>query len=212
MRLIHYLCAFGVALWIIYRMKKKKEGIVKFNFKIPNFRILPLIILIPIAFLYIVPFILIATQDIMKLSGYQPPVYSFNFYRFILSIFAAPVLEELIFRGIMLEGLLKNHKPIKAIFINTLLFTIIHLDSLLFIQKIFTGMFYGWIYYKTKSILIPVIAHISLNLAGNFTSYLFYWVNEHTVNYYIGSSLIILIAGTYLLNKIFNSKRKELLA
>lgn len=43
-------------------------------------------------------------------------------------VIAAPVLEELIFRGMMLEGLLKKYSPVTSIIISSILFGVAHLN------------------------------------------------------------------------------------
>lgn len=73
----------------------------------------------------------------------------FNFFTIVI---AAPILEEIVFRGIILEGFLKNYSPWKAIFWSSLLFGAVHLNPWQAVTAISLGMLMGWLYYKTGSI------------------------------------------------------------
>ena len=50
--LINYLFAMGIPFWIVYTIKKRKTGSVKFNFRIENKRIIPFVIISTIALLF----------------------------------------------------------------------------------------------------------------------------------------------------------------
>jgi len=85
---------------------------------------------------------------------------------FITIVIAAPILEELIFRGIILDGLLKKYSPIKAILITSVLFGLVHLNPWQFLAALSLGIFAGWIYHETKSISFAIIIHAANNLGG----------------------------------------------
>lgn len=75
-----------------------------------------------------------------------------------------PVCEEIIFRGIILKGFLKSYSPKKAIVYSALIFGVIHLMPLQVISAFFAGLVLGYIYYKTKSLWLPIIIHVLNNL------------------------------------------------
>lgn len=89
-----------------------------------------------------------------------------NIYSFLSVVIAAPLFEEFLFRGILLDGLLKNYSPRKAIIISALLFGIVHLNPWQFIGAFFCGILMGWIYYRTKNIWYTVFYHFANNLLG----------------------------------------------
>ncbi|SFO99269.1 hypothetical protein SAMN05428949_7094 [Chitinophaga sp. YR627] len=78
-------------------------------------------------------------------------------------IIVAPVLEEILCRGIILKGLLKNYSPDNAIGISALFFGAIHLNPWQAIPALIIGIFTGWVFYKTKSVLPGIIIHITVN-------------------------------------------------
>jgi uncharacterized protein len=75
-----------------------------------------------------------------------------------------PVLEEVIFRGVILKGLLGRYSPLKAIVVSSLLFGLVHLNPWQFAGAFGTGIICGWIYWKTNNLILPIIMHISSNL------------------------------------------------
>lgn len=85
-------------------------------------------------------------------------------FAFITVVILAPVLEEVIFRGIILKGFLKNYNPTKAIIVSALLFGLFHLNPWQAIGASFVGVILGWVYYKTKSIVPCIIIHFVNNL------------------------------------------------
>lgn len=91
---------------------------------------------------------------------------------FISVGFVAPIIEEIIFRGIILEGLLKNYSEKKAIIISALLFGIVHMNIWQFIVASLFGLILGYWYSKTKSIFICIFAHIINNVIPIISVYL----------------------------------------
>jgi uncharacterized protein len=83
---------------------------------------------------------------------------------FISMVIAAPVLEELLFRGIILEGFLKRYSPVKSVLISALLFGVFHLNPWQLITGFFAGIFIGWIYYRTRNLALAIFIHAFNNL------------------------------------------------
>lgn len=92
---------------------------------------------------------------------HQWPVLSF-----VVVCISAPILEELFFRGLLLSGLLKNYSPRKAIIQSSLLFGIIHLYPMQAISAMVMGLFLGWLYYRTRSLIACIVAHSMNNTAA----------------------------------------------
>ena len=77
-----------------------------------------------------------------------------------------PICEEIIFRGVILEGLLKKYDTTKAILFSSLIFSVIHLQPLQVISTFFIGLILGWIYVKTQSLWVCIGIHIINNLVA----------------------------------------------
>jgi membrane protease YdiL (CAAX protease family) len=89
-----------------------------------------------------------------------------NVFSIITMVIVAPIMEEILCRGIILRGLLKNYSPYKAILISAIFFGAIHLNPWQGIPAFFSGLFLGWVYYKTQSIIPTMIIHATINITG----------------------------------------------
>lgn len=69
----------------------------------------------------------------------------------------APMLEEILFRGLVLPGLLARHPPRQAIVGSALLFGAAHMNLYQFVVGLLLGLVLGWLYERSRS-LIPCIA------------------------------------------------------
>jgi len=87
-----------------------------------------------------------------------------NPYLLVLEItLIGPIIEEILFRGIILNGLLKKYSPAKAILFSSLLFSLIHGNLPQMFNALFFGILLGLIYIKTKSLYAVIFTHIIAN-------------------------------------------------
>jgi membrane protease YdiL (CAAX protease family) len=93
----------------------------------------------------------------------------------------APIVEELIFRGLILHGLRRNYNAIVAVIISALLFAFIHLNPWQFPATFVLGLLLGWIMVRTRNILLAIIGHSINNLLVLLT--ITYWeqINTHAI-------------------------------
>lgn len=107
-------------------------------------------------------------------------------------IIIGPIIEELIFRKILLGKLLEkfSNRPIKAIVYSALIFGIVHLNIIQGVAAFGGGIILGLIYYYTKSIKATIFAHILNNFLIIIPNPIGIWMN-----------LIYLIVGFYLIKK-----------
>ncbi|MBC7555950.1 MAG: CPBP family intramembrane metalloprotease [Chryseobacterium sp.] len=72
----------------------------------------------------------------------------------------APLLEEILFRGIILKAMLnKGINPKKAIFFSALIFGAVHGYPWQFLGAFLLGLVLGLVYWKTKSLLMSILLH-----------------------------------------------------
>jgi len=82
---------------------------------------------------------------------------------FTAVVILAPLGEEIIFRGFLQQILEQHWKDItQAILFTALIFSLIHMNPYWFVQIYFLGVILGFLAWKTKSIIAPLILH-SLN-------------------------------------------------
>ncbi|MPQ45701.1 CPBP family intramembrane metalloprotease [Marinifilum sp. N1E240] len=82
-----------------------------------------------------------------------------NLWGLITIAVAAPILEEILMRGIVLDGMLKNYNPWKAIIWSAVLFGIMHFNPWQFVSAFFIGIVMGYLYWKTKSLALTIFIH-----------------------------------------------------
>jgi len=130
---------------------------------------------------------------------------------FIMVCILAPIFEEILFRGIILKGMLNNKlNPATAIIVSGIIFGTAHLNPWQFVGAGLLGSIFGFVYYRTKSLLLPIILH-ALN---NTLSYFFLINYESTTEnvfdisnfYLIGSFSITALVLCYILYKITNKQ------
>ncbi len=88
------------------------------------------------------------------------------FLYFYAAVIAAPIFEEILYRGFVQSELIRGLGPAGGIFLSALIFSIAH--GMLF-QSVFTffvGLVLGWFYYKTKNLFASMIIHIVFNLSS----------------------------------------------
>jgi len=85
---------------------------------------------------------------------------------FLTIVVLAPLLEELLFRGIILDGYLKNYSPVNSILISAFLFALIHGNLAQGIGAFVMGIVMGLLYWRTKSLLLCIALHFTNNLTA----------------------------------------------
>ncbi len=101
-----------------------------------------------------------------------------------------PIMEEICFRGLVLDGLLKTRcRPWLAILISALLFALLHGLGANFVTALLFGILVGWLYWRTGSIIPGIIIHITNNSLTAID------ISNQAKTFY----LIILVVGLVLL-------------
>lgn len=129
MEMIGYLLAAGgtllVVIWIKTRAYGERPALVHKRANPVNHMVV--LVLTILSLLVIDPLTnLIPMPEGVKELFEQ--MFSKSVPAFFTAVILAPVLEELIFRGIVLEGFLKNYSPVKAILLTNVLFGLAHLN------------------------------------------------------------------------------------
>ena len=96
----------------------------------------------------------------------------FLFTLFIVAVLPA-VGEELIFRGIVQQKLEENFKnPIIAIWLSAIIFSAIHFQFEGFLARMVLGAVLGYLFYWTRNLWVPIIAHFVTNALQVLAQYL----------------------------------------
>lgn len=83
------------------------------------------------------------------------------------AVAAAPIGEEMVFRGLFLQGLLRRGvNLVPAILASALVFAISHLNPLAFPSLLELGVLFGFLYARTRSVWPSMAAHFGSNLTA----------------------------------------------
>lgn len=96
-------------------------------------------------------------------SAVIPEVFSSKLYYFITAVFLAPIVEEIVFRGIILNRLKVRWGTGTAIIVSSVLFGILHFRMAI-VGAIVFGVCMSLVYLKTRKILITMTIHFINNL------------------------------------------------
>lgn len=140
-------------------------------------------------FYWVITFFLIAVS--LELILYQigileidPWQHSFNasMIRIAGAIVLAPIAEEIMFRGVLLNLLLKKIKNTHiAIFLQAMLFVLLHSFAyentvsakIGIVQAFFDASLFGYARHYTKSLFTPILMHASGNFVAVFERFIF---------------------------------------
>ena len=87
-----------------------------------------------------------------------------NVFGIISIAIMAPLVEELLFRGAIQGYMLrKEMKPLHAILIASAIFGIVHMNPIQIPFAFAIGMIFGWLYYRTGSVVPGIIGHFINN-------------------------------------------------
>ena len=84
----------------------------------------------------------------------------------LLLLVAAPIVEEMLFRGFLYRGLVGPLGTVSTIVLTSVVFGLLHKygfgwDRVVAITAF--GLLLGWLRYRTGTIVVPIIAHATLN-------------------------------------------------
>lgn len=83
---------------------------------------------------------------------------------FVLLVLVAPLSEELIFRAMFLRGFEARYRQTTALALSAALFAAAHYYPIKLLHTFLTGLFFGWLYLRFRSIWPGVFAHAINNL------------------------------------------------
>ena len=119
----------------------------------------------------------------------------------LITSFLVAIYEEVIFRGIGLGSFLSSGiSPLKAILLSSIIFSLFHVGNItdirfniiyLLLNTFIMGFILGYIYYKTKNILLVIVIHF----LWDFTVF----INQKLPTVEIGTVTTIILFTTTIL-------------
>lgn len=102
-----------------------------------------------------------------------------NLLSFSCTVLLAPVVEEFVFRGMTIHFLKKAGLGFYLVnLIQAIIFGAFHFNLVQGVYAAFIGLLLGYLYYKYNSMLIPIVVHILVNLAGTLLNRFYEYIPE----------------------------------
>lgn len=145
-----------------------------------------------------------------------------SFAGYVVIGLLTPIVEEIVFRGIILKSLLRmkklQGKHWTAIIISALIFALAHGNPAQMPHALLMGLLLGWLFYRSNSIVPGVVLHFVNNTMA-FVVYQFYPNPDAKLAEIFGSetkvyiicvlSVLLLISTLIILNKKFAKPKLE---
>ena len=116
-----------------------------------------------------------------------------------------PIGEEVVFRGGALQQLMDHGwSPVSSIVVSALLFGIAHMNPVQIFFASILGLFLGWVYVRTKSLIPCIGLHILNNLTSVILSYLSDDPTASSVEQFgMAGAIFIMLAGILIAGGLF---------
>ncbi len=123
-------------------------------------------------------------------------------FRLFGTVILVPIVEEILFRGVLLDQISDKIPSVLAILISSIAFSFFHNDYVQMIYTFIMGMIFAITYLKVKNIFAPIIVHIIYNFTSVACSYINY------IPFNIGMFIIVFTGFTsvLLVRNIINIK------
>lgn len=108
--------------------------------------------------------------SIFKFKGRTPLINEPLYIDVIMAVFVAPILEEIVFRGVIMNNLRKYGIRV-AIIINSLLFGLSHYNIEMIVPAFLTGIIFSYVAYK-YSIKYSILIHFFINVVTKISQVL----------------------------------------
>lgn len=115
-----------------------------------------------------------------------------------------PIIEELMFRGIVYNEAKNKYNNKKAIIITTIIFAILHVNFMQIIYAFIMGLIFIKVYEESKNIKAPIILHMASNITT--TLYLILLTKDNLI-----INLIFLIISFIMLIVINFTKKRNMI-
>lgn len=136
-------------------------------------------------------------MDLVKSAGLNDITVLLALY----TIIAAPICEELIFRGVMLHYASKGLPFWVANIIQAVAFGAFHMNFVQGSYAFLLGILLGIVFHLGKSIYLPILFHVLFNIWGTLFSYPVYQGNSNIIHLLILTASLLAVAGGLSLYK-----------
>jgi len=166
--------SFIALMPIVFFFKKRHN--ISFEFRFSFKQIIIMFILGSLLFVVVNPFlkpidfINSLTDELIRIeTPLSKSVGLISLLSGINMIIIAPIIEELVYRGIIFNYCRKKTSLLWAVLISASFFSIVHFNPEGIIFLLIYGVMFAIVYYKTNNLLIPILLHSSINAIAFFS-------------------------------------------
>lgn len=170
---ISFISSITITLFIFYFGFRKANNKFREVFALKLFNpllIIPIVVLLP-ALQYLVGLLNVQVERVLPAPPWFWELFErifenrFGFWGAALKVVViAPVIEEILFRGIIMHGLMRNYRSWYAVLLSAILFSVFHLNPWQMTYTFFLGLLLGWIMVRTRSLPLAILVHALNNL------------------------------------------------
>ena len=121
---------------------------------------------------------------------------------FLSAVIAAPIVEEVIFRGVVLGSFRKIFPAWASILISAVIFGVYHMNPVAIVYATVMGIIAGIVYEKKRNLLFPIILHMANNFMGLLQDFVPQGIGVTIVN---GVSLAMILPMCYIVYRMIKS-------
>jgi membrane protease YdiL (CAAX protease family) len=133
------------------------------------------VLTVPLVALLVPAMVLVAgvaigwVESLLPLSSWEAQMFermaSNSLPNIVATCLLAPLLEEMLFRGVFLRAFLQQYPRWVAIWSSALIFGVAHMNVYQFLVALLIGVMAGWLYERTRSLVPCVALHGFYNVA-----------------------------------------------
>lgn len=152
---VSYFVAMALTLvgFLFYRSRRRGPKIIAhFSSRGLN----PVLLLWGVVFMLATSVVL---EPLLSLLPEVPNAYGRGAWAIVTVVVMAPLFEEVIFRGVLLESARARYGVVAGWLISSLIFGVVHIYPAVMVNAIIMGLILGFVYIRTASLWPAIILH-----------------------------------------------------
>ncbi len=159
--IVQLFAMISTVIFIVVMRRRRKAEKISLKFSIKGFD--PSILLGGIVMILSMSVVL---EPLLSLLPAPPSIEARGWPLLLSVVFFAPLFEEIISRGFVLESLRVKSGGLVALLVSSLFFGLIHIDPAMVVNAFFMGLILGYIYLRSGSLIAPIFLHAFNNAIG----------------------------------------------
>ena len=125
---------------------------------------------------------------------------------FLSAVIAAPIVEEVRFRGVVLGSFRKIFPAWASILISAIIFGVYHMNPVAIVYATVMGIIAGVVYEKKQNLLFPIMLHMANNFIGLLQDFVPAGIGVTVVN---AVSLVMILPMCYIVYRMIKSDSRK---